>query len=633
MDRFFTSLGRAAVRRRSLVLLLWTALLVLGLAFAPRLQEVFDREQVSGDTGDSRAAAEIVTNDFTTRRPFAEQLVLSSDSKTVDDPAYADAARATLDAVMATGVVAEADGFFRTGDRAFVSPDGRTTYMVLYLKSETFSEAAAAARKLLDAAAAVSTPPWLTANVTGTEAVWADGTTESDKSLEKAESVGIPIALLVLVLVFGALVAAGLPLLMGIVSIVIALALAFGVGQGMDLSVFIKNTATMLGLGLGIDYSLFILTRYRGERRAGRPVDEAIVETVRHAGKAIAFSGLTVAIGLASLLATGEPMTMSIGVGGLLVAFVAVAAALTLLPATIAFLGDRIEQPRWLGRIVGRAQRGGFWASWARTAMKHPIAFVALGLIVIGALASPALSLETRATGVTMLGRDVQSRQGFETLARDFGAGTTSPVQIVVRAPQGLGRPETVAGIDALSRAVAADPRFAQAVSITTVDPRLTLEQYQAMYANDFAGVPAEMRPGLSRLVNLDRGGTVGMILAIPRGDPTAPEVVDAIRSLRETTIPSIAALRGDTVLVGGTTARGMDSTDFVYARFPLVIGISLLATFLLLVVLFRSIVIPLKAVVMNLLSVAASTAARLRVRVGQRRQVFDFTPIGGVTG
>ena len=154
-----------------------------------------------------------------------------------------------------------------------------------------------------------------------------------------------------------------LPLLIGMVTIVIALALAFIVGQAMDLSVFIKNIATMLGLGLGIDYSLFILTRYRSERRAGRSVDDAVVETVRHAGKAIAFSGLTVAIGLAALLAAGEPTVVSIGVGGLLVAFVAVAAALTLMPASIAFLGDRIEQPLWLGRIVRRGQREGFWAA------------------------------------------------------------------------------------------------------------------------------------------------------------------------------------------------------------------------------------------------------------------------------
>jgi RND superfamily putative drug exporter len=632
MDRFFTSLGRAAVRHRRPFILLWVGLLAFGLAFAPRLQEVFDREQVSGNTGDSKAAAEVVVREFSNRRPLAEQLVLVSDSKTVDDPAYRDAAMAALDAAMATGTVAEVDGFFQTGDRTSVSPDGRTTFMTLYLYAPNRAEGMAAARKLLDAVAAAPPPSWLKAHLTGTEAIFADTSSASEKSINTAEAVGIPIALLVLILVFGALVAGFLPLLIGMVTIVIALALAFIVGQAMDLSVFIKNIATMLGLGLGIDYSLFILTRYRGERRAGRSVDDAVVETVRHAGKAIAFSGLTVAIGLAALLAAGEPTVVSIGVGGLLVAFVAVAAALTLMPALIAVLGDRIEQPRWLGRIVRRGQRDGFWGRWARAAMNRPYAFLALGLIVVGALALPALSLERVANGVTLLGRDAQSRQGFEALARDFGPGTTSPVQVVVRTSGSIGKAETIAGIAELTAAIAADPRFVQAVSITTVDPRLTLDQYQAMYANDFAGVPAEMRPGLGKLVNLDRGGNTAMILGILRGDPLASDAPDTIRALRETIVPSIASLRDATVLVGGTTASEMDLSDGVYERLPIMIGISLVATFLLLVVLFRSIVIPLKAVVMNLLSVAAAYGLLvLAFQWGNAAALFDFTPIGAV--
>ncbi len=443
---------------------------------------------------------------------------------------------------------------------------------------------------------------------------------------------GIPIAALVLVLVFGALVAGFLPLLMGIVSIVIALALAFVVGQFVDLSVFLKNIATMLGLGLGIDYSLFILTRFRGERRAGRPVEEAVAETVRHAGKAVAFSGLTVAIGLTALLTAGEPTVVSMGIGGLLVALVAVAAALTLLPAVLALLGDRIEQPRFLGRIVQRAQRGGFWGRWARAAMKRPVAFLVLGLVVIGALAWPALSLRTAANGVMVLGDDAPSRMGYETLASDFGAGTTSPVEVVIKAPRGVGRPETVAAIDALSRQIAADPRFAKAISITTVDPRLTLEQYQAMYANDFAWVPAEVRPGLGRLVNLDRGGNVAVIVAILRDDPMGSEARLAIEGLRDTIIPSIASLDDLTVLVGGTTAIEMDATDALYSRFPLIVGITILATFLLLIVLFRSIVIPLKAVAMNLLSVAAAYGLLvLAFQWGNAATLFDFTSMGAV--
>ena len=201
-----------------------------------------------------------------------------------------------------------------------------------------------------------------------------------------------------------------------------------------------------------------------------------------------------------------------------------------------------------------------------------------------------------------------------------------------MRTSGSIGTAETVAGIAELTAAIAADPRFVQVVSITTVDPRLTLDQYQAMYANDFAGVPAEMRPGLGKLVNLDRGGNTAMILGILRGDPLASDAPDTIRALRETIVPSIASLRDATVLVGGTTASEMDLSDVVYERLPIMVGISLVATFLLLVVLFRSIVIPLKAVVMNLLSVAAAYGLLvLAFQWGNAAALFDFTPIGAV--
>ncbi len=632
MDRFFIALGRLAVHRRRLVLTAWVVIVVFGILFAPRLQEVFDRQFVTGNAGDSQVAADIVASEFTNRSPFEEQLVITSDTLTVDTPAYRDAAQAVMRAAQATGLVASVDGYYASGDRTFVSADGRTTYVLLNLRSTTHSDGMNASRRIIEATRATATPSWLHAYVTGTEAIHADITTASQASITTAETVGLPVAAIVLVLVFGALVAAGLPLVMGLVSIVVALALAFVVGQAVDLSVFLENFATMLGLGLGIDSSLFLLTRFRAERRAGRPVEEAVVETVRHAGKAVAFSGFTVAIGLLALLIAGEPTVISIGIGGVLVALVAVAAALTLLPAVLAILGDRIEWPARLSRLVARGRRGGFWAAWAHAVMRRPVRFLVVGLAAIALLAWPTLSLKTGSLGVNLLGRDAQSRLGYEVIARDFGPGVTSPVQVVIRAPAGVGQPATVAGIDALTRAIQADGHFARAVSLTTLDPRIDLAGYQALYANEFAAVPATLRPNLGRLVNLERGGDVTVVLAYLRDDPGSAAARDAVRVLRGGVIPAAAGLRGDTVLVGGTTAIEMDAVDALYARFPLVVGIILAATFLLLLVLFRSILIPLKAVVMNLLSVGAAYGLLvLGFQRGYAAGVLDFTSIGAV--
>ena len=189
-----------------------------------------------------------------------------------------------------------------------------------------------------------------------------------------------------------------------------------------------------------------------------------------------------------------------------------------------------------------------------------------------------------------------------------------------------------IAGIAELSAAIKADPRFAGAVSITTLDPRLTLAQEQALYANGFAGVPAELRPGLAKLVNLDRAGDTTVVLGLLAVDPGSDAALSAIRALRAQVIPSIPGLRGATVLVGGTSALELDSMDVLYGRFPIVVGLILVATFLLLLVMFRSILIPLTAVVMNLLSVLAAYGLLVAVfQHGLGEQILGFTAVGSI--
>jgi putative drug exporter of the RND superfamily len=632
MTLMFRTLGKVVVAQRWPVLLLWAALLAFGVLFAPRLHEVFEREFVTGNTGDSQAAADLISTEFSNRSAYQQQLVLRSDSLTVDDAEYRRAADALFTAAKGTGLITRIDSYFSTGSADLVSADGRTTYALLNLRSATHSDAMNSSGKIMDAVKDVESPDWLEAYVTGLEASHAEITAASQRSMERAEMIGLPIALMVLVFVFGALVAAGLPLLIGILSIVVALALAFAVGQLMDLSVFLASFSTMIGLGVGIDYSLFTLTRYRAERADGLCVEVAVVETVAHAGKAVAFSGLTVIIGFLALLATGEPTIISIGIGGMLVVSVAVVAALTLLPAALAILGDRIEMPRGLGRLIGRAHRSGFWHRWAVGVMRHPIPAAVAGVAIIGVLAWPALTLKTGSMGVKTLAGDAQSRQGFEVISEEFGAGVVSPVQIAVRSPSGIDDRQTVAGIYHLTQAIARDDRFSGVVSLTSAAPELNLQEYQAMYADDFAGVPAEMADQLDRIVNRDRGGDATVVLAMLPDDPSADSSRAAVRALREEIIPSVPELRNDDVLVGGFTALEMDMTDALYARFPVVIGLILAATFVLLVVLLRSVLIPLKAVLMNLFSVFA--AYGLIVLVFQRgvgADLLGFEPVGFV--
>ncbi len=628
----FRGIGKIVVRHRWKVVLIWVAFLVVGATFAPGIQRVFDRGIESGNTGESQRAADIIAAEFSSRSAFQQLLVLSSEGVPVQDPGYRRAAEGLIRAIEDTGHVSGVVSFFSSGNPALVSADGGGTYALLELRATNHADGMLASEDILEAVEAAPTPAWLTARVTGIEAVHADISSASQESIARAETLGLPVALVVLIAVFGALVAATLPLALAILAIVIALALAVLVGEWRGLSVFLETFAVMLGMGVGIDYALFMLTRFRAERKVGRDVETAAVEMVAHAGKAVAFSGFAVVIGLSALLATAEPTVMSMGIGGILVVLLAVVAGLTMLPAAIVILGDRIEAPRTLTRLLDRSGEGGLWHRWAMHVMGRPVRYAVGGLLILGALAWPAVGLQTGTIGVGQLGEGFQSRQGFELLSEEFGAGMLSPVEIVVRAESDVGAPEIVAGVDRLTRAIAADRRFEGAMSMTALSPDLGPADYQALYADGFAALPPELAASLGNFVNLDRGADTAVIMGHLAIDPSSPEAWEAVRAVRSEIIPTVPELRKAEVLVGGTPAIEADASDALYRRFPIVIAIILAATFLMLMILFRSILIPLKAVIMNMLSVLAAYGLLVIVfQKGLGEAAFDFTSTGTV--
>jgi len=633
VNALFGGIGRNVVRHPGKMVALWVVFLVVGLIFAPQLHKVFMRDFTTGSPGEGQRAADIVSQEFSGGGAFQEQLVLSSTSYTVDDPEFAAAARRLTSRLESANVVSGVNSFFTTGDDALVSPDRKTAVALLDLKATTHLGGTEAAEDILDEVADAPTRGWLTTNTTGIEAIHSQLTTAGQEASQKAESVALPVAIVVLVVVFGALVAATLPLLLGVVSIVLSLALAFGVGQFMDLSVVLEIMAVMFGLALGIDYSLFMLTRFREERRTGRDIPAAAVETVTHAGKAITFSGVAVMIGVGALIAGGDGTLTSGAIGGLLATLVAVAAGLTLLPAMIALLGDRIEKPRRLTRLLSRTQRGGLWHRWATHVISQPIRYLVLGLVVMGALAFPALSLRLGSFGANQLSADYQSRQGYETLAEEFGSGVVSPVQFVIRSDKGIGDPQIVAGVDRLTKTIQADPRFTGAMSITTVVPDEDVAGYQSLYANDFANAPKNLAAKVAPMVNLDGDRDTTVVQGFLKADPTTPEAWTVVRDVRKDIVPSVPELRGAEIMVGGNTAIEADSESALYSRIPLIYGLILIATFLLLMILLRSILVPLKAVLLNLLSVAAAYGALVLVfQNGLGEGIFDFTSTGTVS-
>ena len=633
MDRMFRGIGRTVVHHRRKVVAVWVVFLVAGLIFAPQLSKVFNRAYTSGSPGEAQRAADVMNAEFRNGGAFQEQLVFSSTAYTVNDPRYRDAAEGLIGRLQGAGLVKGVTSFFSTGDGSLVSADRRTTVALLDLKATTHLGGTQAAKTILGDVAAAPKPRWLTADTTGIEAIHSQLTTAGQQAAQKAEQVAFPVAIVVLIVVFGALAAAVLPLLLGALSIVLALALAFAVGQFMDLDVILETLAVSFGLALGIDYSLFMLTRYRDERKAGRDVPAAAVETVTHAGKAIAFSGLAVLIGLAALIAARDGTLNSAAIGGMLAVVVALSAGLTLLPAVITLLGDRIDKPRTLARFLSRTQRGGLWHRWATHVIRRPVRYLVLGAAIMGTLAFSALSLKLGSLGASELSANYQSRQGYQTLAKEFGPGAISPVQFVIRSGKGVGNPQIIAGVDRLTKTIQADPRFAGAMSITTVVPSENLAGYQALYASDFANVPTALTAKLAPMVNLAGDRTTTVVQGFLKADPQTPQAWAIVRDVRKDIVPAVPQLRGAEVLVGGNTALEADSVTTLYSRFPIILGFVLTATFLMLMVLLRSILIPLKAVVLNLLSVAAAYGALVLVfQKGLGQGVFGFTSTGTVS-
>jgi putative drug exporter of the RND superfamily len=607
MHTAFHTLGVWVVAHRRRVLAVWAALFMLSLAFAPRIQEVFGRQEVTGGTGESAKAVHIITDKFGGQGAFSQVLAFHSDDVSVDDPRYAEAARSLLDTARATGVVLDTYSYFENSDSSLVAEDNRTTYAYVDLSSHSVEQAFHDADKLLKAVKHASKPPWLTAYVTGQEAVNAEMLEISEKSLLRAEALGFPVALVVLVFVFGALVAAGLPLLMGLLAILLTLAGAFLLGHFVPVSIFVQNIASMIGLGVGIDYSLFAVSRFRYERRLGKDPEAAAVATVAHAGKAVAFSGLTVIIALSSLLVPSSDILRSVAMGGIMAVLAAALAALSLLPAMLVYIGDWIEEPRRLTRLMSRLGRAGFWHGWALGVMKRPALFITLGLAALVALAVPATGMRTGALGVKMLGEGAQSRRGYDLIAEAFGAGSIGPVQVVVQPRQSLTDPTTIADIYQLSAALAADPRVQQVRSYAYFNADWTLADYQNAFAAGFDTLPEESRQLLARLVNVDSGADTALIFATLHADPESEEADTLVENLRSDIIPSIQGLEGAEVLVGGPTAVERDLRLELYNKFPVVVALVLAATFVLLTILFRSLVIPAKAVLMNLLSLFAA--------------------------
>ena len=407
---------------------------------------------------------------------------------------------------------------------------------------------------------------------------------------------GAPAALIILLLVFGAVVAGLIPLVLAILSIVVALALTAIVGQFFELSVFVQNMIFGMGLALGIDYSLFILSRFREERSQGKEKLQAIEMAGATASRAVLFSGLAFVLAMFGLELVPNTIMRSLATGAILVGIVSVVAALTLLPAVISLLGDRINAGRipYFGRKASEATESRFWGRIVGAVMRRPVVSLVAAVALLLACAVPILSYKTGEAGISTLPDRFESKQGFLLLNEEFPGQTIDPVQVVVDG--NTESDELKAAVVGLESELADRPIFGSATQETS-------------HGHDL------------------------LVLTVPvAGDPLSDEAVAAVRELRSELIPTVFEGSGIPVYVGGSTAEEIDYFDVMDRWLPIVFVFVLALSFILLTVAFRSVVVPATAIAMNLLSVGAAYGLLVLVFVkGVGNEIFGFQQVDAI--
>jgi len=563
------SLARSGGRHPWRTLVVW----VVALLAAGALSSLFLGDALTTDTDftnepEAKRAAGLLEERLRGTGEDMEFVVVTAE-QAVTEPeyrAYVEDLQATI-AALGPDVVQHV-GSYLTNEGP-VSETGRSTLLPVTLAGVDHTSVGQHAELLVVTVKSVEAPQGFESLVAGPGTLENDFIRLAEEGLQQGESVGLAVALVVLVFVFGAVVAGLIPIILAVMAIAIALGAAAVFGLVFDLPFFIANIITMIGLAVGIDYSLFTVSRYREERAKGLDKLDAITHAGATASRAVFFSGLTVMVALTGMLLLPNTIYRSIGLGAILVVIIAVAASLTLLPAVLALMGDRIDALRIRGRRSGAQRRKGrFWDHITGAVMRRPVVslLVAAGTLVVAAL--PYFSINEGFSGVSTLPDEAESKQAFLILEREFSGGLGSPVEIVI---DGDITPLVTASIEHMQAALAADPSFG----------------------------PAS--------VEVSETSDLALISAPLSGDIAGNDALDVIRELRATLVPQVFDDVPVEVLVGGDTAYNLDYLDQTALYTPIVFLLVLGLSFVLLTVAFRSVVIPAKAIAMNLLSVGAA--------------------------
>ncbi|MEV7863155.1 MMPL family transporter [Streptomyces hirsutus] len=617
--RMAAGTARFTRRRRRPLAALWVLLILVAGYGATQLADALSGGGWYVTGSDSQAAAERVTHGFEGRGATSLTLVVEDTRHERGDPAFDDRVRDAVEHVTRDpGLKITSDYGYTslTGDRArrsFVGEDGHT---VLVRLGSSLDDGTA--RRVLpgiqEDLSDVYEPRGLRVSLVSQAALWGEVNHLSERGLLRAELITLPLIALVLLLLFRSVAAALASLLVGITSVVLTLGLLAVVARHTELSVFVQNAATMLGLGVGVDYSLFVIMRFKDELRAEGPdpaadaVERAVARTLRTSGETVVASGVTIVAAMSTLFLVDLNVIWSMALGAVVVVAFSIVTSVLLLPVLLQRLGPRIEWGR-IGRRApaGKDDRPSRWASVSRSVMRRPVAFLLVSLVGMGILAAPSLRLETFTPDAGVVPTGTAVREGYDTAKDQFGVGSAAPVQVVVESDAPLWeRPAADS-----ARLLDLHDDLAGLPGVVRVDSVVTpLRQVDA--ARPFAALappaaerlPADLRSAVRHFVPADGRALVIEVV----GDDTASSasVRELLESVRTTSAP-LAGTDGWQVWTGGETAEGVDANKVISDSMLPVVATMLAVIYLLLLVTFRSVFLPLSAILMNLVSMAAT--------------------------
>jgi RND superfamily putative drug exporter len=597
-----TRLGRFTVRRRKAVLAASALFFVAAGVFGGSVADSLTSGGFDDPSSESTRAAEAVEDQFGVDDPDILLLVTVPEGATVDDPGVAQGGIALTDELAAEAGVTDVASYWSLGNVPPLRSDDSTQAMVLGAISGSDDEVDDRIEELSPEYTRGGDGPTVTVAVGGFAEIFRQVGTQIEDDLTKAELIALPITLILLVLVFGSVVAAGLPLGVGALAVVGTFLVLQIIAAVTDVSIFALNLTTAMGLGLAIDYSLFIVSRFREELRRGLAPHDAVVRTVETAGRTVAFSALTVAVSLAALLVFPLAFLRSFAYAGTAVALVAAVGAVVTLPALMAVLGRRVD--KWvLWHHEPKPVGEGFWHRVAMTVMHRPVRVALAAIVLLLALGYPFLHIEFGLPDDRVLPASASSRQVHDDLRENFASNEAFPLQVVTTDLGTAGDAE----IDAF------------AVELSTLDGVARVDAVTGSYIDGVLVLP----PGERAAQFAGDGATWWSV--VPSVEPLSPEAETLVDDVRSSDAPF-------PIEVGGRSAELVDIKESLFSRMPLALGLIALSTFVLLFLMFGSVVVPLKALVINVLSLSATFGAMVWIfQDGHLSGVLDFTATGTI--